>query len=367
MGFVVKRILETRMGRGRKSPVAAGKPTIYDIARLGGASPSTVSSVLNGTWKARRISEETARRIEALAGEHGYSPNMQARGLRRAQSGLIGMILPLHDNRFFASLSQSFEVNARERGWCPVIASTLRNPEEEIRIVKTLISYAIDYLFIAGATDPAALGELCAAAGVPHVFIDLPGDDAPSVVSNNFGGAEALSRKLRELMAPQGDDARDKLYFFGGDATDYATKKRIEGFRSVELTYRDRIDNDQIISCGYSPARAAREIEALCDRLGGMPSGLLVNSLTAFEGVMSHFVRLPPGAFDHSVIGCYDYDPFAAYLRIPVHMVRQNSHGLISRAYDLVDSGETRPIIVEVDAELIPPQTIYKNPLSELG
>lgn len=147
---------------------------------------------------------------------------------------------------------------------------------------------------------------------------------------------------------------------FGGDATDYATKKRIEGFRSVELTYRDRIDNDQIISCGYSPARAAREIEALCDRLGGLPSGLLVNSLTAFEGVMSHFVRLPPDAFNHSVVGCYDYDPFAAYLRIPVHMVRQNSHGLISRAYDLVDGGETRPIIVEVDAELIPPQTIYK-------
>lgn len=355
------------MGRGGKPLAQAGKPTIYDIARASGASPSTVSSVLNGTWKMRRISEETARRIEAVALESGYSPNMQARGLRRAQSGLIGMILPLHDNRFFASLSQSFEAHARDRGWCPVIASTLRDPEEELRIVRTLISYAIDYLFIAGATDPIGLGRICQAAGLPHIFIDLPGRDAPSVVSNNFGGAEALSRKLRELMTPQGDSARDKLYFFGGDSTDYATAKRIEGFRSVELAWRDRIDNDQIISCGYSPARAAREIEALCERIGGMPSGLLVNSLTAFEGVMSHFVHLPPEAFDHSVIGCYDYDPFAAYLRVPVHMVRQNSHGMISRAYDLVDSGETRPIIVEVDAELIPPQTIYKNPLSELG
>lgn len=355
------------MGRGGKPLAQAGKPTIYDIARASGASPSTVSSVLNGTWKMRRISEETARRIEAVALESGYSPNMQARGLRRAQSGLIGMILPLHDNRFFASLSQSFEAHARDRGWCPVIASTLRDPEEELRIVRTLISYAIDYLFIAGATDPIGLGRICQAAGLPHIFIDLPGRDAPSVVSNNFGGAEALSRKLRELMTPQGDSARDKLYFFGGDSTDYATAKRIEGFRSVELAWRDRIDNDQIISCGYSPARAAREIEALCERIGGMPSGLLVNSLTAFEGVMSHFVHLPPEAFDHSVIGCYDYDPFAAYLRVPVHMVRQNSHGMISRAYDLVDSGETRPIVVEVDATLVPPRTIFKNPLAEYG
>lgn len=355
------------MGRGGKPLAQAGKPTIYDIARASGASPSTVSSVLNGTWKTRRISEETARRIETVALESGYSPNMQARGLRRAQSGLIGMILPLHDNRFFASLSQSFEAHARDRGWCPVIASTLRDPEEEVRIVRTLISYAIDYLFIAGATDPIGLGRICQAAGLPHIFIDLPGRDAPSVVSNNFGGAEALSRKLRELMTPQGDSARDKLYFFGGDSTDYATAKRIEGFRTVELAWRDRIDNDQIISCGYSPARAAREIEALCERIGGLPSGLLVNSLTAFEGVMSHFVHLPPEAFDHSVIGCYDYDPFAAYLRVPVHMVRQNSHGMISRAYDLVDSGETRPIVVEVDATLVPPRTIFKNPLAEYG
>lgn len=176
-----------------------------------------------------------------------------------------------------------------------------------------------------------------------------------------------MSRKLRELMTPQGNDARDKLYFFGGDASDYATAKRIEGFRSVELTHRDHIDSDQIISCGYSPARAAREIEALCDRIGGLPAGLLVNSLTAFEGVMSHFVHLPPEAFAGNVIGCYDYDPFAAYLRVPVHMVRQNSHALIGKAYELVDQGETRPIIVEVDAELIPPHTIYKNPLGELG
>lgn len=355
------------MARGVSSPVTAGKPTIYDIARACGASPSTVSSVLNGTWKARRISEETARRIEAVAAESGYSPNMQARGLRRAQSGLIGMILPLHDNRFFASLSQSFEAHARERGWCPVIASTLRDPEEEVRIVRTLISYAIDYLFIAGATDPVGLGDLCRAAGLNHIFIDLPGRDAPSVVSNNFGGAESLSRKLRELMTPQDDPARDKLFFLGGDPADYATSKRIEGYRSVEIAWRDRIDNDQIISCGYSPASAAREIEALCDRIGGLPSGLLVNSLTAFEGVMSYFVRLPPEAFDSSVVGCYDYDPFAAYLRIPVHMVRQNSHDMISRAYELVDIGETRPIIVEVDATLVPPSTIFKNPLAEYG
>ena len=67
------------------------KQTIYDIAQQVGASPSTVSAALNGTWKARRIKEETAQRIIALARQMGYSVNLQARGLRTARSGLVGL------------------------------------------------------------------------------------------------------------------------------------------------------------------------------------------------------------------------------------------------------------------------------------
>ncbi len=137
------------------------KATIHDIARLSGASPSTVSAALSDNWKSRRISETRVEEIRRIAAQQGYSTNMQARGLRQARSGLVGMIIPVHDNRFFSSMSQSFEEFARARGLVPVIASSLRDPAEEARIVRTLISYAVDYLFIAGATDPAAITALC--------------------------------------------------------------------------------------------------------------------------------------------------------------------------------------------------------------
>ena len=127
-------------GRVRKIPKLArrdsgmnrpsGKSTIYDVAEQVGASPSTVSAVLNGSWTRRRISETTVENIRKAAAELGYATNLQARGLRQARSGLVGMIIPIHDNRFFSSLSQNFDTLARERGLCPVIASTLRNPSE---------------------------------------------------------------------------------------------------------------------------------------------------------------------------------------------------------------------------------------------
>ncbi len=67
------------------------------------------------------------------------------------------------------------------------------------------------------------------------------------------------------------------------------------------------------------------------------------------------------------MVGCYDYDPFAAYLQFPVHMVRQDAHGLISKAFELVESGLEEPVLVQIEPELIPPRTIYNGHFGDLG
>ncbi len=364
---LVKEIRFESIPEAERLVIQKQKPTIYDIAQLSDASASTVSAALNGTWKARRISEKTANKIQSLARKHGYTANLQARGLRKAKSGLVGMILPVHDNRFFSSMSQSFEAHARDRGWCPVIASTLRDPDEEIRTVETLASYAVDSLFIAGASDPAAISEICIAANIPHVYIDLPGARAPSVVSDNFFGAEALSQRILHTTQNHENPLRNLPYFVGGEASDFATSRRIEAFRKTVQAKFGSVDDSQVIACGYSPGQSFREVSALSDRLGGLPSALFINSLTAFEGALRYFVSLPPSAFENCTIGCYDYDPFGAFLQFPVHMVRQNADKLIATAYELVDAGTAEPVLIEIEPELIAPRTIYAGRFSELG
>lgn len=340
------------------------KATIYDIAQLSGASPSTVSAALSGAWKARRISEATVEAIRRIAGEQGYSTNMQARGLRQARSGLVGMVIPFHDNRFFSLMSQSFEAFARDRGLVPVIACSMRDASEELRILETLISYSVEYVFIAGAVAPDRLSALCQTAGLRHIFLDLPGPGAPSVISDNLHGSTMLTRKLLQEMPA---DRVDGLYFLGGDDSDHASAARIRAFKAVLAAAGHPARPDQLLTCGYAPSRAKREIAALCDRLGCLPAGLFVNSLTAFEGVLGHFVGLPPAAFDQSVIGCYDYDPFAAYLQFPVHMIRQDSHRMVEEAYRLLDDGNTDPTVREVEPHLIAPRTIYTGPFEDNG
>lgn len=346
---------------------ARPKPTLKDIARLSEASPSTVSAVLSGTWKLRRISEPLAERIRAIAHAEGYKANRQARGLRRGRSDMVGLILPMHDNRFFAATAQSFEAEARKRNLCPVVVSTLRDPAEERRTAERLISYAVDSLVIAGASDPAAVGAACRAAGVAHVYVDLPGHDAPSVVSDNREGARRLARTLLERMPRDGGGPRGRAYFVGGLAGDHATAGRIRGFREALAEAGLPAGDEQVIAQSYAPSRAAQELARLSARLGGLPAALFINSLTVFEGAMTHFAALAPPDFDRTAVGCYDYDPIASFLPFPVHMVRQDSEAMIAQAFDLIDDGAQGGRVIEVPPLQVAPRTLVATPFPDLG
>jgi LacI family transcriptional regulator, fructose operon transcriptional repressor len=126
-------------------------------------------------------------------------------------------------------------------------------------------------------------------------------------------------------------------------------------------------DPAQVIACGYAPRSAMREIAALCDRLGGLPAGVFVNSLTVLEGVLGHLSGLAPSALRDCVFGCYDYDPFAAWLQFPVHMVRQDAHGLIREAYRMIDHDVRDLVLTTIEPEQIAPRTFYDSPFADRG
>lgn len=312
------------------------KTTIYDVATASGVSASTVGAILNGTWSKRRISKDLAERVLGVATTLGYRQNRQASALRTQRSGLIGMILPLHDNRYFSSMSQAFEAEARKRDLCPMVVSTLRNPEMEKRTVATLLSHNVDLLFIAGATDPDPLSRMCTEAGIPHINVDLPGSLAASVVTDNYFGACELTR---HLLARIGKSAPANLHFIGGIPTDFNTMERVRGFRDVLIAETGvPPDPGQIDTCGYGPDEAERSLRTLLDRLGAVPSGLFVNSTIAFEGIFRVLKELPDETFHGLSVGCFDWDPFLSHLHFPVAMVRQNADRMITAAFELIDN-----------------------------
>ena len=334
--------------------MSSRKATIYDLAKLADVSASTVSAVLSGNWRERRIADDTAQRISALAAKHAFTVNRQASGLRTSRSGLIGMIIPLHDNRFFSGMAQAFEKLARQRHLYPIVVSTLRDTRLELETVRTLISYRVESMLVAGATDPDAISGVCRGHGVAHVNVDLPGTQAMSVISDNFWGAQQLTEALIARSKAVRSGKRNRPYFLGGLASDHATRRRIDGFSEVVRRRLHELDPSQIDACGYEADLAEAAVAALHRRLGGLPRALFVNSTIALEGVVRFLKTLPADELERCAFGCYDWDPFAGMLTFPVLMVRQDGEGLLQEAFRVIDAGTyNEPRVIEIKPKLM--------------
>jgi len=323
------------------------KLTIYDIAKEIGSSPTTVSLVLNGAWARYRIKQETATRILECAERLGYAVNLKARGLRLSRSGLAGMIVPHYRNRFFAGLAEAFEAEVANRGLCPVVVSTQRDPIVEANVIETLLAQQVEFLFLTGVHDPDPLNDMCRSAHVRSINVDLPGRRAPSVVSDNRGGAKALTEVMVRKLAARGGDLND-IFFFGGLVDDDATMKRVAGFADTLTLHGIACTEAMIDLCGYPPPTAARSLARRYGELGRLPAGLFANGVTALEGVMQFTSTLPRRELETVVVGSFDWDPFGAHLPFDVTMVRQNVEAMITEAFVLLDGHKANdnPLVV---------------------
>ena len=321
------------------------KTTIYDIAELAGTSASAVSAVLNGTWKKRRISASLAEKVTRIAEEQGYAVNMQASLLRREKSRIVGMIVPKYDNRYFGSIVETFEAMARERGLFPVITCTRRDPELEVEAARELLSYQVEWLVSTGATDPDRITGLCSAAGVKSLNLDLPGSRAPSVISDNFGGALRLTRRIianarsrHGLSAP--------LLFIGGRGSDHNTRERVRGFRAAMAEEGLETDDRLVLTCGYAAEKSETALQGLTESGFIAPSGLFVNSTISLEGVMRWLKRSGLMGPQAPAMGCFDWDPFVSLLGDGIEMVRQDVPAMLDAVFAIIDRGEaTQPLI----------------------
>jgi DNA-binding LacI/PurR family transcriptional regulator len=66
---------------------------IKDVAAAAGVSPGTASKVLTGNGVAYQVSASTIERVQRVAKELGYVPNIAARNLRLQRTGQIGIVL----------------------------------------------------------------------------------------------------------------------------------------------------------------------------------------------------------------------------------------------------------------------------------
>lgn len=164
------------------------KILISDIAKQFNISITTVSFILNGKSKEKRISESLTKKVLKLVEEVGYRPNQLAQSLRTGKSKTIGLMVESISNPFFANVARLIEENAYKRGYKIIYCSTENDTSKTRELIKMFRDKHVDGYII---TPPEGIEEEIQSLinnQLPVVLFDrfFPTIETNYVVVDNF-------------------------------------------------------------------------------------------------------------------------------------------------------------------------------------
>ncbi|WP_161599622.1 LacI family DNA-binding transcriptional regulator [Hymenobacter nivis] len=174
------------------------KLLIHDIAKHLDVSIATVSLVLNGKAKEKRISDGLAEKVLRYVEEVGYKPNQLAKSLRTGKTHVIGLVVEDIANPFFSAVAGLIEQKALARGYHIIYCSTNDDAAKTRDLLAVFQARHVDGYILA---LPAGVEEEVRAlvrSGKPLVLFDrlLPGLLTNAVVLDGATGMYEATRHL---------------------------------------------------------------------------------------------------------------------------------------------------------------------------
>ncbi|MGH3660888.1 MAG: LacI family DNA-binding transcriptional regulator [Micromonosporaceae bacterium] len=175
---------------------------LKDVAERAGVSIKTVSNVVNGHPHVR---QETRHKVEQAIEALRYQPNLSARSLRAARSGVIALAMPELDVPYFAELARHIVAAAERRGWTVLIDQTEGSRARERVVVAGIRRELIDGLIFSPlALTGADLAERRDSTPMVLLGERIGGDSgdplvADHVMVDNIAAAHTATTHLAHL------------------------------------------------------------------------------------------------------------------------------------------------------------------------
>ncbi len=327
-------------------PGGEERDTVITLARILGVAASTVSRALRGD---PRISAKTRRRVEALAAERGYAPNVLARTLASGRSGLIALSLGPMSNPFYGELMQEAVAQAALRGFRLLLLHAGNGPIED-QTAQTLLQYKVDGCLITSAELSSHAAGVCAAHNVPVVMVNrVPRLHASAVACDNFFGGQALAGLLLEA-------GHQSFAIVRGNPDSSTSVERERGFaerlRGHEIAVDVRVDGGSTYDGGFAAGRMFAEMPA--ER---RPEAIFAVADIMAMGIMDALRIAGIGVPDEVSIVGFDGIAQGAWPAYSITSVRQPTAALVARGLDLlaarIDRPDTPDEVVSLRGEMV--------------
>lgn len=177
-----------------RDAITPNPPTIYDVARSAGVSPSTVSRALS---RPGRISAKTEQKVLRTAERLGFRVNQSARALPTGRTMTLALLLADITNPVVFGIVRGAERAASAAGYTLVIAESQESGPAERATALRIASNVDGIVFATSRLDTDSLIELARIKPSVLVNRDVPG--ILSVVPDVERGVIELVEHLRGL------------------------------------------------------------------------------------------------------------------------------------------------------------------------
>lgn len=196
-------------------------PTIYDVARVAGVAPSTVSRAFA---RPGRVNAVTAARIHEVAKDLGYRANLLGRALSTSQSHMIAVMVSDVANPFYSEIIAGAQAGASEAGYVILLADAQESGVREREALERLVPVVEGIVVASSRMSDAALRTIAKQA--PMIVLNRELSDVPSVVTDNPLGM----RRAAEHLAALGHEA---ITYVAGPEASWADGIRWQSLREA--------------------------------------------------------------------------------------------------------------------------------------
>lgn len=212
-----------------RSPRAAGRPTISDVATAAGVSTSTVSRYLTrGGYVSDSADEAIRRAIDQL----GYVRNMAASSLMTHSTRTVAFVVHEPELTFFKDPNISLMARGaaqvlRQAGIQLVMIAS--NSDDDLRLAGDyLLGGHVDGVMLVSGRRGDPLLDVLARSPLPYVTAGRPGGEREGAFVDVDN--EGATRQITNAMIESG---RLHLLHVAGPQTIASAKGRLQGFRAA--------------------------------------------------------------------------------------------------------------------------------------
>ena len=168
--------------------------TIKDVAKYAGVGVGTVSRVINNE---KAVGEKTRKKVLEAMKALNYSRNNMAFKLRKNETRIIALLVPIINHPFFAKLAYYVEDEASNFGYSVILVSSQQRVEKEAEIITKIKHREVDgAVFVTHYMHEEDDLQNCPIVSIDRTF----GKNIPYVTSDNYDA----TKKAIEYMIERG-------------------------------------------------------------------------------------------------------------------------------------------------------------------